>query len=94
MGPIEIIVALGSLGLSIVAFIAATRAQGKTQRLEQVKVDAEAYTRAQSIYDKSFDQLSRRNDQLCEQLKECEARVERLEQTPPQGITVQGDGGA
>lgn len=79
MTLIEIAVALGSLGLSVVAFFAATRAQGRTQRLEQVKVDAEAYTRAQSIYDKSIDQLSKRNEELAAEVKECKTRIEELE---------------
>ena len=79
MTLIEIAVALGSLGLSVVAFFAATRAQGKTQRLEQVKVDAEAYIRAQSIYDKSIEQLSKRNDELYAEVKECKTRIAELE---------------
>ena len=79
MSLIEIAVAIGSFGLSVIAFFAATRAQGKTQRLEQVKVDAEAYSRAQSIYDKSIDQLSKRNEELAAQVKECQSRIEGLE---------------
>lgn len=79
MSLVEIAVAIGSFGLSVVAFLAATRAQSKSQRLEQVKVDAEAYTRAQSIYDKSIEQLSKRNEELATEVKECKTRIEELE---------------
>lgn len=79
MSLVEIAVAIGSFGLSVIAFFAATRAQGRTQRLEQVKVDAEAYTRAQSIYDKSIDQLSKRNEELAHEVKDCKTRIEELE---------------
>lgn len=79
MNLIEIIVALGSLGMSAVAFIAATRAQTKSHRLEQVKVDAEAYERAQHIYDSTIEQLRKDNERLADKVVKLETKIEKLE---------------
>ncbi len=79
MGLVEAAVALGSFGLSVLAFFAANRAQHRTQYLEKIRVDAEAYTRAQEIYDKTIDQLRKQNDQLIAQVDRLEHQVARLE---------------
>jgi septal ring factor EnvC (AmiA/AmiB activator) len=72
-------IAVGSFVLSVFAFFAANRAQGRTQRLEQVRVDAEAYLRAQEIYDRTIAQLRKQNEQLIAQVDRLEQQVAKLE---------------
>ena len=72
-------IAVGSFLLSVLAWYAATRARSQSNRLEQIKVSADAYDKAQVIYDKAIAQLSRQNEQLEDQLSRCESRIDQLE---------------
>jgi TolA-binding protein len=76
----EVAIAGGSFLLSVLAWYAATRANNQTNRLEQLKVSADAYDKAQIIYDRAIAQLSRQNEQLENQLSRCESRIDQLEQ--------------
>jgi cell division protein FtsB len=71
---------IGSLLLSMVAWWGSNRARIQANRLETIKVNADAYEQAQGIYDKAIDQLTERNEQLERQVDRCEARIDQLEQ--------------
>lgn len=77
---VVVAIPVGSFLLSVLAWVGATRARTQTNRLETIKVNADAYDKAQIIYDKAIAHLSKQNEQLEEQLSRCEARVDQLEQ--------------
>ena len=75
----------GAAGVAIVTavltYFAATKANKRAMKTEQIKVDAEAYMRAQKIYDSTIAQLRTDNERLTTKVDRLEAQIDRLEAT-------------
>jgi predicted RNase H-like nuclease (RuvC/YqgF family) len=76
---------VGAAGVAIVTavltYFAATKANRRAMKVEQIRVDAEAYKRAQEIYDSVVAQLRTDNDRLTAKVDRLETQIERLEDT-------------
>jgi predicted RNase H-like nuclease (RuvC/YqgF family) len=76
---------VGAAGIAVftavLTYFAASKANKRTMKTEQIRVDAEAYTRAQKIYDGTIAQLRADNERLTAKVDRLEAQVERLETT-------------
>ena len=79
----------GSLLISRLAWVGASRARVQANRLEIIKVNADAYDKAQVIYDKAISQLSKQNESLERQVSRFEVRIAQLENVMREsGLTV------
>lgn len=75
----EVLTALVSLSLGVLAYLSAARARRVTDQIERIKVDAAAYERAQHIYDSAIEHLSAENARLIGVVAKLEHKVELLE---------------
>ena len=75
----EIITGIVSLFMGGTAFVSATRANRSTTQIETIKVDAEAFARAQNINDQIIEQLRKDNARLTEMVERLERKIEKLE---------------
>ena len=90
-----ILTAVVSLGLGLLAFISATRAARSTARIEMTKVDAEAWIRAQAIYDGTIEQLRKDNERLTAKIDRLEKKIEQLEAAiRDQSVAIRDQGDA
>jgi hypothetical protein len=83
----DVAIAFAALVLSVIAFVSATRTaragrEAEEARSEELshKVDAEAYMRAQVIYDRALAQLRKQNEQQELQMDRLVRRIASLEQ--------------
>jgi hypothetical protein len=74
-----IITAAVSVLVGWLTYLSSRRATKATTRVELSKVDAEAYLRAQKIYDGTIEVLRADNERLTKKIASLEAKIDRLE---------------
>lgn len=75
----EVLTPIVSIGLGALAFVQATRANRSAAEVERIKVEAEAYSRAQKIYDNMVARLREDNERLIDKIAQLEIKIDRLE---------------
>ena len=73
-------VAFAAIVGSVIAAFVSFRTNRRTTRVEQSKVDAEAYDRAQKIYDGAIERLERDNARLQTTVERLEGKTVELEE--------------
>jgi cell division protein FtsB len=74
-----IITGLATVLAAVLTHYGAIRANRTTNTVTRVTVEAEAYARAQKIYDGTVDQLQKENARLVSVVERLEARIAVLE---------------